>query len=198
MRLDRPRRDPHLTRMKASDADILMIPGPGNGDADHWLARWQAKLSTARLIQDDHWDRESTSDLTGTTLAAIEASERPVVLVAHSTGVVSAIHAAPLAQKKIAGAFLVSPPQLEGNGKIARKLRRFGAYPREPLPFPSIVVASRNDPHGSHEHAGDLANAWGSLFVDAGESGHIDGNSGHGPWPEGSMVFARFIAQLKP
>lgn len=184
--------------MKASEADILMIPGPGNDDPGHWLARWQARLSTARLISDGEWDRQGPADPTGATLAAIEAAERPVVLVAHSTGVVSAILAAPLALKRIAGAFLVSPPALEGNGPLARRLRKLGDYPREPLPFPSIVVASRNDPHGSFDNAGDLANAWGSLFIDAGHSGHIDARSGHGPWPEGSMVFARFIARLAP
>lgn len=187
---------PHLTRMKASDANILMIPG--TDDPDHWLPRWRSKLSTARLVPGTDWDQHDRADPTGATLAAIEASEKPVVLVAHSTGVIAAILAAPLASGKVAGAFFVSPPELEGNGRIARKLRRVGAYPRDPLPFPSVVVASRNDPHGSFDHAGDLANAWGSLFIDAGESGHIDQGSGHGPWPEGSMVFARFLAQLKP
>ena len=184
--------------MKASEADILMIPGPGNGDPGHWLARWQARLSTAKLVTDSGWDRQGPEDPTGAVLAGIEAARRPVVLVAHSTGVISAILAAPLAGGKVAGAFLVSPPELEGNSPLARKMRRLGAYPRDPLPFPSIVVASRNDPHGSADNAGDLANAWGSLFIDAGESGHIDMRSGHGPWPEGSMVFARFLAQLAP
>lgn len=182
--------------MKASDADILMIPGPGNDDPDLWLARWRAKLSTARLVLDADGNGSGRADMTGAILAAVEAAERPVVLVAHSTGVASAILAAPLAAGRIAGAFLVSPPELDGNGPLARKLRRLGAYPREPLPFPSVVVASRNDPHGSFDHAGDLANAWGSLLIDAGQSGHIDMRSGHGPWPEGSMVFARFIARL--
>ena len=121
-----------------------------------------------------------------------------MVLVAHSTGVLSAIHAGPLARNRVAGAFLVSPPQLDGNSVLGRKLRKLGDYPRDPLPFPSVVVASRNDPHCGFDHAGDLANAWGSLFVDAGESGHINGQSGHGPWPEGSMVFAQFIARLFP
>lgn len=184
--------------MKASDADILMIPGPGNGNADHWLARWQARLSTARLVAEKDWRAAGPADPAGATLAAIESAKKPVVLVAHSTGVYTALMAAPLSQGRIAGAFLVSPPELEGNGTLARQLRKLGAYTRDPLPFPSIVVASRNDPHGSFDHAGDLANAWGALFIDAGESGHINETSGHGPWPEGSMVFAQFIARLAP
>jgi hypothetical protein len=30
-------------------------------------------------------------------------------------------------------------------------------------------------------------------LIDAGESGHINAESGHGPWPEGIMVFAHFL-----
>jgi predicted alpha/beta hydrolase family esterase len=35
-------------------------------------------------------------------------------------------------------------------------------------------------------------------LIDAGEAGHINADSGHGPWPEGTMVFAKFLSQLKP
>ncbi len=181
--------------MKASDADILMIPARGGDDPGHWLLRWGGKLSTARLI--DMTASGLPEDPAGAILAAVEAAERPVILVAHGAGVAAAVLAAPLAGNRIAGGFFVSPPEQDRAGSLARALRRLGAYPRDPLPFPSIVVASRNDPHGSIDHAGDLANAWGSLFVDAGESGHIDSGSGHGPWPEGSMVFAQFLARLR-
>jgi len=44
--------------------------------------------------------------------------------------------------------------------------------------------------------ADELAAAWGSMIVDAGDSGHLNSESGHGPWPEGSMVFAKFLSQL--
>ena len=45
------------------------------------------------------------------------------------------------------------------------------------------------------EVAEDIAGAWGSLFIDAGEAGHINAASGHGPWPEGSMTFASFLSR---
>ena len=64
--------------------------------------------------------------------------------------------------------------------------------------FPAITIASRNDPFGTYEHADDIAAAWGSLLIDAGMSGHINAESGHGPWPEGTMVFAQFLSKLKP
>ena len=38
--------------------------------------------------------------------------------------------------------------------------------------------------------------AWTDAIVAAGESGHINADSGHGPWPEGLMLFAGFIKTL--
>ncbi|MEO0619886.1 MAG: alpha/beta hydrolase, partial [Pseudomonadota bacterium] len=70
--------------------------------------------------------------------------------------------------------------------------------PRDPLPFPSLLVASRTDPYCAFDIADDLGAAWGSLVIDAGDAGHINAASGHGPWPEGSMTFGKFISRLAP
>ena len=72
----------------------------------------------------------------------------------------------------------------------------FGPYPRERLPFPTMLVASRNDHYGAYEVAEELAEAWGALLMDAGEAGHINTDAGYGPWPEGSLAFAHFMAKL--
>ena len=184
--------------MKASEADILFIPGQRNSGDDHWQSRWQTKLSSARHVSQTDWETLVRDDWVGTIAETIQAAKKPVVLVAHSLGIAAAIQAVPLCSDKVAGAFLVSAPDMARTGGQMQEIRKFGAYPRDPLPFPSLLVASRNDPHGSYEHAGDIANAWGSLLVDAGESGHINPASGHGPWPEGTMVFAQFLSRLKP
>ncbi|MGI0527804.1 RBBP9/YdeN family alpha/beta hydrolase [Rhizobium giardinii] len=184
--------------MKASEADILIVPGYTNSGPDHWQTRWQNKLASARRVEQAEWSKPVREDWVKRMIEDINAATKPVVIVAHSLGVATAIHAVPHAQKKIAGAFLVAPPEVT-NPKIRPKhLMTFGPYPREPLPFPSMVIASRNDPFGSYDHAGDIANAWGALLVDAGESGHINAESGHGPWPEGTMVFAQFLSRLRP
>jgi predicted alpha/beta hydrolase family esterase len=183
--------------MKVSEADILIIPGWGNSGPEHWQSRWQAKLSSARRVEQTDWDAPASRPWVDAAVAAIDAAEKPVVLVAHSLGVPTAIAAAGKARGRIVGGFFVAPPDLEPTGSVPPELREFGPYPRAPLPFPSIVIASSNDPYGSLEHAGDIANAWGSLFIDARESGHINSDSGHGPWPEGTMVFAQFLSRLK-
>lgn len=184
--------------MKASDADILIIPGYTNSGPDHWQSRWQAKLSTARRVEQAEWSKPVRDDWVARIAEEVNASTRPVVLVAHSLGVPSVIHAIPHFRNKIAGAFFVAPPDVANPDIRPKHLMTFGPYPREPLPFPTMTVASRNDPFGTYEHADEIAASWGSLLIDAGESGHINAESGHGPWPEGTMVFAQFLSRLQP
>lgn len=183
--------------MKASEAEILIVPGYTNSGPEHWQSRWQSRLGSARRVEQTDWSKPVREDWVQRLIEEVAAATKPVVLVAHSLGVATAIHAAPHLGNKVAGAFLVAPPDV-ANAQIRPKhLMTFGPYPREPLAFPSVVVASRNDPFGSYDHADDIAAAWGAMLLDAGEAGHINTESGHGPWPEGTMVFAQFLGRLK-
>lgn len=183
--------------MKASEAEILIVPGYTNSGPEHWQSRWQNKLGSARRVEQADWAKPVREDWVQRVVEEVAAATKPVVLVAHSLGVATAIHAAPHFGNKIAGAFLVAPPDVANLDIRPKHLTTFGPYPREPLAFPSLVVASRNDPFGTYEHADDIAAAWGALLLDAGEAGHINTESGHGPWPEGTMVFAQFLSRLK-
>lgn len=182
--------------MKAKEADILFVPGFKNSGPDHWQTRWQDKLSTGRRVEQAEWTKPVKEDWTAALIAAVNESERPVVLVAHSLGVPTVIHAIGGFKRPVGGAFFVAPPDVANENIRPRHLMTFGPYPRDPLPFPSITVASRNDPFCAFDVAEDIAGAWGSLFLDAGEAGHLDSDSGYGPWPEGSMAFAKFLSRL--
>ena len=183
--------------MKSSDVDILIVPGYTNSGPEHWQSRWQSKLGSARRVEQAEWSKPVREDWVQRVIEEVAVATKPVVLVAHSLGVAAAIHAGPHLGGKVAGAFLVAPPDVANVASRPKHLMTFGPYPREPLTFPSLVVASRNDPFGTYEHADDIAAAWGSLLLDAGEAGHINTESGHGPWPEGTMVFAQFLSRLK-
>lgn len=182
--------------MKVRDTDILIIPGYTNSGPDHWQSRWQKKLSTARRVEQSEWSKPVREDWTAAVAAAVNDAHRPPVLVGHSLGVATAIQAIPRFEKKVAGAFFVAPPDVANASVRPKHLMTFGPYPRDPLPFPSIVIASRNDPFCGFDVAEDIAGAWGSLFIDAGEAGHLNAESGHGPWPEGTLVFAKFLSRL--
>jgi predicted alpha/beta hydrolase family esterase len=68
--------------------------------------------------------------------------------------------------------------------------------PTDPLPFPSLLVVSTNDSYVSPNRAADMATAWGSELHFAGEAGHINLASGHGPWPEGLLMFTRLMQRI--
>ena len=187
----------YLSAMKVKEADILIVPGYTNSGPDHWQSRWQSKLSTARRVEQAEWSKPVRDDWTANVAKAVNEAERPVVIVAHSLGVAAAVQAIPHFKKPVAGAFFVAPPDVANPEMRPRHLMTFGPYPRAPLPFPSLVIASRNDPFCAFDVAEDIAGAWGSLFIDAGETGHLNADSGFGPWPEGSMTFAKFLTDLK-
>ncbi|MHA6685447.1 RBBP9/YdeN family alpha/beta hydrolase [Mesorhizobium sp. A556] len=182
--------------MKVKDADILIVPGYTNSGPDHWQTRWEGRLSSARRVEQAEWSKPVRADWVANVAKAVNAAEKPVVLIAHSLGVPAVIQAIPEFVKPIAGAFLVAVPDVANPKLRPKHLMTFGPYPLEKLPFPSMLIASRNDPFCAFDVAENLASTWGSLLIDAGEAGHINADSGHGPWPEGSMTFASFLSKL--
>lgn len=181
--------------MKAADADILIVPGYGGSGPDHWQTRWEARLSTARRVEQADWDMPDGDEWRANLIAQAKAAKRPAIVVAHSLGCITAVQAAPHLEGTVRGALLVAPPDLS-LADVPGPCSAVGPLPRDPLPFPAFLVASRNDPYGSFAFAEGLAEDWGALLVDAGDAGHINGSSGHGPWPEGLLLFSRLLKNL--
>jgi uncharacterized protein len=185
--------------MRTSDADILFVPGLGGSGPDHWQTRWESKLSTGRRIEQEDWEQPSLAKWTqriAEEVARSGESGRPVVLITHSLGSLAAVHAAPLLQGRVAGAYLIAPPCDAIIAAQPQIDQAFAPAPMSPLPFASVLVASRNDPYAPLADSEAKARAWGSAFVDAGDAGHINTDSGHGPWPEGLMRLATFLKTL--
>lgn len=182
--------------MRASECDILVLPGMGGGTPDHWYARWAAKLSTARRVEQRDFDRPVLREWTERIADAAGAAERPVVLVGHSMGALAGLFVAPDLPNVIAGMF-VAP----SSARVLRTMDTvdpaFAAASMRRLQFPALLVASRDDPYSTYEESAERASAFGATLVDAGASGHINADSGHGPWPEGLMRFAQFLGQVK-
>ncbi len=154
--------------------------------------------NATRVIQAE-WSKPVREDWIAKVRDEISASAKPTVVVAHSLGVASSVHAMQelgAEASHVVGAFFVSPPDVVNPRIRPKHLMTFGPYPTAPLLCPAFVVGSRNDPFSSYEKMQETAADWGAFFVDAGESGHINEKSGHGPWPEGLMVFAEFMKRL--
>ena len=86
------------------------------------------------------------------------------------------------------GAFLVAVPDPQ-SANFPVMAHGFAPVPMVPFAFRSLVIASANDSFGSQAHAEHCAIAWGSTFVDIGQAGHINADSGHGEWNEGYALF---------
>jgi len=182
--------------MKTSDTDILIIPGWSGSGPDHWQSRWVSRLSTARLVEQEDWHTPSRL-WAERIVQAVRAATRPVVLVGHSCGVSAIGHAGEyLKHGEVAGAFLVAPAAERAKRDLPGVTPAFAEHRRVLLPFRSVLIASTDDPYCTPEEAKELAEAWGSEFVDAGESGHLNSESGHGPWPDGLLRFAGFLRSL--
>lgn len=185
----------------------MIVPGWSSSGEDHWQTRWQRSLRTARRVEQGDWVRPNRDKWVGTlisTIAKIEG-DLPLVIVAHSLGVATLAHAArELPAATIAGAFLVAPsdvdraatwPVTEGCMFDAEACG-FAPMPVGAMPFPSHVIASSNDPYCSLARAKALAQQWGATLSEAGDAGHINIASGHGPWPEGLMQLGWFLKRI--
>ncbi|MBV8848504.1 MAG: serine hydrolase family protein [Methylobacteriaceae bacterium] len=182
--------------MRSSDAELLIIPGLGGSGPDHWQTRWEQKLSTAHRVEQRDWEKPRRDEWVRAVASAIEGAPRPVVLIAHSLGVIAAVHVARETAPWIKGAFLVAPPSEERLASVAEIDPAFRPFPRGKLRFSSVLVASRDDTYSDFAQSEALARDWGAKLIDAGAAGHINADSGHGPWPEGLLQFAAFMRRI--
>ena len=175
---------------------ILTIPGLNNSGPDHWQTRWETLRGDCSRVELGDWDNPRRELWINRLDGAIRAAGGPIILVAHSLGAVTvAWWAARFAQPygwPVAAALLVAPADCDRTHNIP-SLDDFGPVPREALPFPSYLVASRNDPYIRFDRAHNLGKYWGSQVIDAGECGHINVESGLGDWPLGQKLLDQLI-----
>lgn len=172
-------------------ARTLIVPGLNGSGEGHWQWWWLRDQPGARLVEQEDWARPDA----GQWLAALEAAVRAspgAIVVGHSLGT---ILTARLAESPVApmvgGAILVAPADIERTSRLHARTYQFGVIPRRRLPFPSILVASRDDIYMSFRAAIDIGTDWGSEIVDLGYAGHINPASGYGRWVEGYRLVPR-------
>ncbi len=180
-----------------ADVVIVTVPGLYGSGPEHWQTRWEARFPDWRRVEQSDW---STPDLprwsarVGETVRDALAArpqgrpKRRVILVAHSFGCLASLHWAAQAREAVAGALLIAPADPD----------KFGvrdALPQRALPFPAVLVASRNDPWMPQPNAIDWAARWGVEFVDAGEAGHINADSNLGDWDAGLALLDRVVTR---
>jgi len=172
----------------------LIVPGLRDHMPDHWQTILENRLPNARAVPRRSRDKLSCAAWVADLDRSLSDVDGPVVLVAHSGGVMMVVHWAQHHKRPIRGALLAAPADLESplpEGYPGPKALQDGGWlpiPRLPLPFPSIVAASRNDPLGELTRIAGFASAWGSRLVDVGNVGHLNPASGFGEWPQAETL----------
>jgi hypothetical protein len=172
------------------NAPVLIIPGLGGSGPEHWQSLWEKRLGATRVEQAD-WDKPDRAGWISALDTAIAAAKAPPVLVAHSLSCALVAHWAAAHRRPINAALLVGPADVDSDSHTPPEAHVFRPMPLRPLPFPCIVVASRDDPYVAFDRAALFAKTWGAELFDAGKAGHINTAAGFGPWPAGEQLLAR-------
>jgi uncharacterized protein len=173
---------------------VLIVPGLRDHVPDHWQTLLEQRLPKVACVPRRATDKLSCAGWVEAIDQSLASVDGPVILVAHSGGVMMAVHWARQHRRPIHGALLATPADLESPlpaGYPTLDALQQGGWlptPREPLPFPSIVAASTNDPLARYERVVELAQAWGSRLVSLGDVGHLNPAAGYGPWPRAEQL----------
>jgi uncharacterized protein len=174
---------------------MITLPGIGGSGEAHWQTAWEETDSDFIRFKPSSWDQPDLGDWVQSLERAVGGCAQPPVLVAHSLACLLVAHWASQSTSRIAGALLVSVPDHNGP-KFPKAAVSFAAPPRTPLRFPSLVIASTDDPYGTLNHARQHATDWQTGLVIAGAIGHINASSGLGAWPQGRALLNAFCAGL--
>lgn len=165
---------------------VLVVPGlHGSGDG-HWQTRWEQLYPQFERVQQDDWAKPDLPRWSQRMAQALNESDKPVFIIAHSFGCLTTMQAASHERFKLAGALLVAPanPEKFGVADVLRDAR---------LPCPGIVIGSSNDPWMASQRAAYWADRWGCGFLNAGAQGHINAESKLGDWEQGLQQFKQLL-----
>ncbi|MEU3216680.1 alpha/beta fold hydrolase [Streptomyces sp. NPDC006971] len=178
---------------------VVIVPGLRDHVPGHWQTILGDTIENTRTVPPPETDRLSCDAQVAALDEVLSDVSGPVVLVAHSAGVMSTVHWAQRHQRSIKGALLAAPPDFDTllpEGYPSPEALRENGWtptPRTPLPFPSIVAASTNDPLADADRVAGLARAWGSRLVVLGPVGHLNPASGYGEWPRAEELVRELL-----
>jgi predicted alpha/beta hydrolase family esterase len=175
--------------------EMIVLPGIGGSGKEHWQSRWQVQRPGVRRFQPANWDQPNLNDWIAALDREVLGSNEPPLLVAHSLACLLVAHWAKRMRRHIAGAFLVAVPD-PSSAAFPTEAKAFAEVPTDAFSFPSIIVASTNDPFGSLDYAKTRALQWGSELIVAGALGHLNGSSGLGDWTWGATLLDGFAARV--
>ncbi|WOS41274.1 RBBP9/YdeN family alpha/beta hydrolase [Xanthomonas rydalmerensis] len=178
--------------------DVVIVPGIGDSGPEHWQTLWQRQDTRMRRLQPDSFAHPQLQDWLRALDRCVQDCATPPLLVAHSLGCLLVAHWAARADRLPRGAFLVAVPDPDSDAFPHAQAASFVPVPTARLPFPSLIVASSDDPYATPSYSRRCASDWGSGLVELDRLGHLNAASGLGAWPHGAQLLAAFDAGLGP
>ncbi|SFB78236.1 hypothetical protein SAMN04488094_101470 [Tropicimonas isoalkanivorans] len=169
---------------------FALVPGFKNSGPEHWQSHWQNSTPFFTRITHSHWTHRDIHFWIDAIRRLLAEVEKPVILIGHSLGSLASACVIAEAHPRVAGGMLVAPAE-------PMRFEAEDQIPHAPLPRPTVLVASHNDTLISLSRTQGLAQNWQSDFVDLGDAGHINSESGFGRWPYGLTILADLVARIE-
>ncbi len=170
---------------------VLVVPGLNDSGHAHWQSWLEAHFRNSVRVKQDDWGQPDADRWAG-RIASTLARHPPArwVAVGHSFGCLAIARLLELGGQGLHAALLVAPADPE----------RFDAaalLPRSRLAIPSVLIGSETDPWMSVSASRSWARTWGSQFINLGDVGHINTESGFGPLPQAKTMVELLIHRLE-
>lgn len=171
--------------------EFIVLPGIGGSGKSHWQTYWEAANPAMRRFQPADWAAPDFTNWMAALEVAVIAAPTPPILIAHSLSCLLVAHWQNISRLPVKGAFLAAVPD-PLSAVFPTNAGDFAEAPRDRFRFPSLIIASTDDPYGSLDYAKTRAVQWGCQLHVAGALGHINGASDLGPWHEGKALLETF------
>ncbi len=177
--------------------NYLTVPGYGGSADDSWQTHWEKLYPEITRVEQDNWDYPEKNAWVKRLVETVDAkSGKPVVLIAHSLGCGTIIHAINEGVlKNVAGLFLVGLPEIDRED-FPKECVGFSPVPQIKLQIPTTMLASEDDDYCDYGVSEKWANILGAKLINVGEQGHMGDAAKLQDWEQGQKIFKEFINSL--
>ncbi len=183
--------------MIAEKYNYLTVPGYGGSADESWQTYWERLYPEIVRVEQDNWDFPVRIAWVTRLVEAVDAkSDKPVILIAHSLGCGTIIHAINEGLiKNVAGLFLVGLPDIDRED-FPNECVGFSPVPRIKLPIPTTMLASEDDEYCDYDVSKKWSQILGVKLVNVGKQGHMGDAAKLGDWEQGQQLFKQFLQSL--
>ncbi|PCE25882.1 alpha/beta hydrolase [Paraburkholderia acidicola] len=172
---------------------VVTVPGLHGSEGAHWQTWLERQFARSLRVEQADWDAPDLAKWAQSLRELLARERGPFVLAAHSFGCLVAAHVLQQATHAadVAGVLFVAPAS-------PAKFTFAGTFDARRIGVPSIMIGSDTDPWMPLADARELAQRFGSAFVNLGDAGHINTAAGYGPWPRAKYFIDTLVHCAAP